>query len=470
MNCPSCQTANKAGARGCRRCRKALPKLAPGDVVADRFEIQSLLGTGGMGVVFKARDRTLDEIVALKTLREDLDGVDDVALRFRSEIRLARKVSSRHVCRIHEYGIDGARHYISMECVDGVTLKDLSQETGGLPVDVAFDIVDQILAGLTAIHDCGIMHRDVKPSNLMRTRAGVVKLMDFGIAKQIGGATLTAAGQAIGTPEYMSPEQVTGRKSDLRTDVYTTGIVIFELLTGLSAFRGETPLDTAHKQVTQMPNFQAPGIPPALVPVLRQALAKDREARFASARELRDALRRVRRELDVSSAPSSRVVAPKKDPVPPPEPARPLKRPRVSTAESQAMMPPPVTAVIRALRGPDPVAKRRAILTLAELGPTSQAAVKALAEALKDPEGRLRFMAAAALGRIGPAAEGAVPALLRALNDEAAGNAAAESLVQIGKAAVPALLEVMRSGHTRLSAHAASTLTRIGARLPKRRD
>jgi HEAT repeat protein len=116
------------------------------------------------------------------------------------------------------------------------------------------------------------------------------------------------------------------------------------------------------------------------------------------------------------------------------------------------------------------VAKRRAILTLAELGPNSQAAVKALAEALKDPEGRVRFMAAAALERIGPGAEVAVPALLRALNDEAAGNAAAESLVQIGKAAVPALLEVMRSGHTRLSAHAASTLTRIGAGLPKRRD
>ena len=133
MNCPSCQEENRSGARACRRCHNALPKLVPGDVVAERFEIVDLLGTGGMGVVFRATDRILDEVVALKTLREDLDGPNDMARRFRGEIRLARKVSSRHVCRIHEYGIDGDLQYISMECVDGVTLKDLVHESGGLP-------------------------------------------------------------------------------------------------------------------------------------------------------------------------------------------------------------------------------------------------------------------------------------------------------------------------------------------------
>ena len=352
-----------------------------------------------------------------------------------------------------------------MECVDGVTLKDLIHETGGLPTDVALDIADQIVAGLTAIHDSGIMHRDLKPSNLMRTRAGVVKLMDFGIAKQIGGVTLTTAGQAVGTPEYMSPEQVTGRKLDLRTDVYTTGIVLFELLTGVSAFRGETPLETAHKQVTQTPSFETPGIPASLVPVLRQALSKDPGARHASARELGEALGRARRELDLPSVrpaaarPAAPVVKTHQAAAELPTGRRP------STAESQAMMPPPVTAVLEMLRGPDPVAKRRAVLTLAELGPRSQAAVRALAGALEDPEGRVRLMAAAALGRIGLSAEVAVPALLRALGDEAAGNAAAESLVKIGKPAVPALLEVMKSDHHALSSHAAYTLTRIGARL-----
>jgi hypothetical protein len=450
MLCPSCQAENRPGARGCRRCNKALPTLVPGDVVGGRFEILSLLGTGGMGVVFKANDRTLDEVVALKTLRGDLDAVDEMESRFRSEIRLARKVSSHHVCRVHEYGVDRGLHYISMEYVDGVTLKDLLHETGGLPADVALDIAAQILAGLAAIHDAGIMHRDMKPTNLMRTPAGLIKLMDFGIAKELGGITLTAAGQAVGTPEYMSPEQVTGRKLDLRTDVYTTGIVVFELLTGISPFRGKTHLDTAQKQVSQQPDLQTPGIPPALAPILGHALAKSRDARFGSARELAEALAGVRRGLGPTPVPS---------PVPPGRP---------TTAQSQAMTQPPVASAITALRGEDPMTRRRAVLALADLGPRSTAAVRALADALQDPDGRVRLMAAAALGRIGPAAEPAIPALLRALDDESAGDEAAESLVKIGKAAVPALLDVMRSGQESIRWHAATTLTRIGARLGPR--
>jgi Protein kinase domain/HEAT repeats len=471
MNCPSCQAEYRFGAKGCRRCHRALPTLVPGDVVAGRFEILSLLGTGGMGVVFKVTDRTLDEVVALKTLRMDPAGVGEMATRFRSETRLARKVSSRHVCRIHEYGIDGELHYFSMEYVDGVTIKDLLQVSGGLPTDAALDIADQVLAGLTAIHDAGIMHRDVKPSNLMRTRAGLVKLMDFGIAKQVGGVTLTAAGQAVGTPEYMSPEQVMGHKLDLRTDVYTAGVVIFELLTGVSPFRGATTLETAHKLVTQPPDFELPGIPSTLVPVLRRALSKDKNQRFASARELSQVLALVRPQIALPSVRtaeggSSRTTAagpgaPLPLPAAAPAPAR-----RVSTAESQAMMPPPVAAVLNLLRGPDPIARRQAVLSLAELGPRSQTAVRALADALRDPDGRVRFMAAAALGRIGPAAEAAAPALLRALDDESAGNEAAQSLFRIGTAAVPALLEVMRSGQGALYSHAAQTLTRIGAGVP----
>jgi len=483
VTCPSCRAENRPGARGCRRCHKALPTLSPGDVVAGRFEILSLLGTGGMGVVFRARDRTLDDVVALKTLRTDLDAPEEMANRFRSEIRLARKVSSRHVCRIHEYGVDGDIHHISMEYVEGVSLKDLLHLCGGLPTDVALDIAAQIVAGLTAIHDVGIMHRDVKPSNLMRTRAGLVKLMDFGIAKQLGGVTLTAAGHAVGTPEYMSPEQVTGRKLDLRTDIYTTGIAMFELLTGISPFRAESPIDSAHKQVTEVPDFLTDGIPLPLVPVLGRALAKDREARYASARELGEALASVRQELGLTAAaraadaaarlveadpapPAS--VAPAAPPAAPVPPAAPPAAPvppagHRSTAESQALTPPPVTAVIAVLHEDDAVARRRAVLTLAELGTRSAEAVRALADALHDRDDRVRRMAAAALGRIGPAAESAVPALLLALDDEAAGNEAAESLVRIGRAAVPALLDAMRSGQESLRLHAATTLTRIGA-------
>jgi serine/threonine protein kinase len=465
--CPSCRAENRPAARGCRRCRKALPTLVPGDVVDQRFEVLGLLGTGGMGVVFKATDRTLDETVALKTLRTDLDESAKMASRFRSEIRLARKVSSPHVCRIYEYGEDGELRYISMEYVDGVTLRDLLHESGGLPVDVALDIVAQIVAGLAAIHDIGIMHRDVKPSNLMRTRAGVVKLMDFGIAKEIDGVTLTAAGQAVGTPEYMSPEQITGRKLDLRTDIYTTGIVLFELLTGVSPFRAEGLIETAHKQVKEDPDLRTPGIPLALAPILSRALAKDRDARFGSVRELGRALAAARRALVSSPA-----AAPVPEPAPERAPVRPevaaaapapATRPRPTTAESQAVAPPEVGDLVATLRGPDPMERRRAVLALGEAGSRSSAAVQALAEALADADPRVRFMAAAALGRIGPAAEAAVPDLLAALDDGAAGNEAAESLVRIGKAAVPALLEMMKTGDEKVRAQAATTLTRIGA-------
>ncbi|HXK08786.1 MAG TPA: protein kinase [Vicinamibacteria bacterium] len=459
MTCPSCQAENRRGAWGCRRCKKALPTLVAGDLVGQRFEILDLLGTGGMGVVFRARDRTLEEIVALKTLRADLDAAEDLSVRFRTEIRLARMVSSRHVCRIHEYGKDDTLHYVSMEYVDGVTVKELLQETGGLPADVALDIAAQVLVGLTAIHDAGIMHRDVKPSNLMRTREGLVKLMDFGIAKMVGGVTLTAAGQAVGTPEYMSPEQVTGRDLDLRTDVYTVGIVVYELLTGASPFRADTPIATAHRQVTEMPDLQAPGIPAALEPLLDRALAKDREARFPSARELGVALAEVRAEIEADLPRSAAATAASRSGAA--RAATPGRR--LPTAQSQAMTSPQITGVIATLRGGDAVAKRRAVLALADAGARSPEGVRALADALGDSDRRVRFMAAAALGRIGPAAAPAIPALLLALDDEAAGNEAAESLVRIGRAAVPALLAAMKSGQDAVRSHAATTLARIGA-------
>jgi HEAT repeat protein len=205
-----------------------------------------------------------------------------------------------------------------------------------------------------------------------------------------------------------------------------------------------------------MPNLRTPGIPPALVPVLGRALAKNRDVRYGSARELGEALARVREEL-------GRGVAS----FPPPRPAAPRDRRRPSTARSQAMAQPEVALEIAALRGLDAVERRRAVLALSELGPRASEAVAALAHALQDPDRRVRFLAAAALGRLGPAAEPAVPALIYALEDEAAGNEAAETLVKLGKPAVPTLLEVMRSGQDALRSRAATTLTRIGAGLPR---
>ena len=272
MICPNCQTQNGPAAKGCRRRLRAIPPLATGDVVAGRFEILELLGTGGMGVVFKAADRTLDETVALKTLRQDLGKSIELSKRFKSEIRLARRVASPHICRIHECGIDDGLHYISMAWVDGVTVKELLEQRGGLPLVEAFQIADAIVAGLTAIHQAGIIHRDVKPAHLMRTPEGRIKLMDFGIAKELGAGKLTAVGQAVGTPQYMSPEHVMGLDLDPRTDVYTAGLVMFELLTGTAVFNGKTLIEIAGKQVQETPDLAIPGIPDSLVSVLQRPL------------------------------------------------------------------------------------------------------------------------------------------------------------------------------------------------------
>jgi len=250
-----------------------------------------------MGVVYRALDRVLDEVVALKVLRADLLEGDEMARRFRSEIKLARRVGHRNVCRVFEYGEDGPVRYIAMELIDGVNLRHLITHAGGMPSSEAFETVLQAVAGLEAIHELGIVHRDLKSANIMRDRRGVVKLMDFGIARQRGGegTDLTGTGGVVGTPEYMSPEQATGVKVDARSDIYSMGIIIYEVFAGLVPFRGETPVATILKHI-QEPLVLDPssGLPEALCPVLDRCLAKTPESRYPSTAVLRQALEAAR--------------------------------------------------------------------------------------------------------------------------------------------------------------------------------
>ena len=302
MICPSCKSANEDTAEACFTCGRALSALTQGSVIADRYEILSPLGKGGMGMVYKAHDRMLDEAVAIKVLRAEFANTPDMAKRFRHEIKLARKVSHRNVCRIHEYGEDQGIRYISMEYVEGTDLKQAARDRGGwLGADEGFDVTIQSGDGLQAIHDVGIVHRDLKTTNIMRDARGLVRLMDFGIAKIEGadrstGAGLTTTGQIMGTPEYMSPEQCLGDKIDHRSDIYALGIVIYELFTGAVPFRGDTPVATLFKHIQDPVPFEGPWaarIPMAVVPVLRKALAKNRADRFASAQAMADALRQA---------------------------------------------------------------------------------------------------------------------------------------------------------------------------------
>jgi eukaryotic-like serine/threonine-protein kinase len=308
MTCPSCGKSNPEGLPACAACGAPLVApttvfvtlgLRPGDLFHGRFEILAPLGQGGMGVVYKARDRSLDEAVAIKVLRPDFARDPLMAQRFKSEIRLARRVRHRNVCGIHDFGETEGLLYISMEFVEGVDLKRVVREQGALPLDRACDVILQVAAGLQAVHDAGIIHRDLKTPNIMLEPNGVARLMDFGIAKREdseGGMTVT--GQVVGTPEYMSPEQAQGQRIDARTDVYSLGIVAYEVLTGRVPFRGDTPISTILKHIHDPPPLDGPPadrLPASLRNVLRRALAKSPQERHPTAHALAEAIRGAHR-------------------------------------------------------------------------------------------------------------------------------------------------------------------------------
>ena len=307
MNCSSCQAENAPDAHACARCGTVLPTtptqfivtvdLRPGVVFDSRYEILGPLGQGGMGMVYKARDRSLDEVVAIKVLRPDFAQDPRMADRFKSEIRLARRVRHRNVCAIHDYGEDQGLFYISMEYLEGVDLKHQLRERGALPAADAYEVAIQIAEGLQAVHEAGIIHRDLKTPNIMRDAGGVARLMDFGIAKREGDGTRTATGHIVGTPEYMSPEQAQGHRVDFRSDIYALGIVVYEIFTGRVPFRGETPISTILKHLHDPPPLDPPeaeSIPAAVRSVLRRCLEKDPADRFPSARDVAEALRGAR--------------------------------------------------------------------------------------------------------------------------------------------------------------------------------
>jgi serine/threonine protein kinase len=323
MICPSCKALNEDAAEACFTCGRALTALTQGSVIDGRYEILSPLGKGGMGMVYKAHDRELEETVAIKVLRAEFANTGEMAKRFRHEVKQARKVSHRNVCRIHDYGEDGGVRFISMEYVEGTDIKQLARDKGGfLETEEAYDVAIQSADGLQAIHDVGIIHRDLKTSNIMKDLQGRVRLMDFGIAKieggdrSTGGGGLTTAGQIMGTPEYMSPEQCLGDKIDHRSDIYALGIAVYEIFTGTVPFRGDTPVAKLFKHIQDPVPFEGPvaaRIPLAAVAVLRKALAKNRTDRFGTAAEMALALRQAQQQtrsgVPADAAPTGSVPA-----------------------------------------------------------------------------------------------------------------------------------------------------------------
>ena len=483
MHCRTCRTDNELAAAICRSCGRSLNALARGEILAGRFEILAVIGSGGMGIVYQAHDRSLEEDVALKVLRPEFASTRETARRFQSEIKLARKVSDRHVCRIYEYGEDAGLRYICMELIGGVNLKQLVQDQGPLPHEDAYEASIQIADGLCAIHEAGVIHRDLKTPNIMRDARGIVRLMDFGIAREMESAGLTVAGQVMGTPEYMSPEQAQGQKLDFRTDIYSLGIVVFELFTGQVPFRGDNPMATVFKQIEDAPPLLG-RVPDGLVPVLAKALAKDRTQRFSSARGVAAALRLAREQIlraaDIAPrSPKTTTVAffgaplgsvelkVQEIPPAPPTPANGTDRAAApghepATPASMAMAAVRLEPLLEDLRSPDDSVRWRAVLALGAIGSGNRPALMALLEAIGDDDEGVRRAAVSALGRLGSSAREAVPALVSTLKDDSLREIAAESLVRIGLPAVPALLEAMQRGTSVVRWQAAEALTRIG--------
>ncbi|HVK01173.1 MAG TPA: protein kinase [Gemmatimonadales bacterium] len=276
--------------------------LAVGERFAGRYDILELLGSGGMGVVYRAYDREVGEAVAIKALRPDLGEIDATLLeRFKQELRLARRITHRNVVRTYDLGEVDGLYYITMELVRGTTVAMLIREAGRLDVPATLTIGKQVCRALEVAHDEGVIHRDVKPQNLLVDHAGFLKVMDFGIARLAEhhsepGRGLTAAGVVVGTPQYMAPEQLFGEPVDGRADLYATGAVLFECVTGRPVFEAPSLVALLARHLDDAPPDPRrlnTDVPESLAAVILRALARKPQDRWPTASHFLHALEQV---------------------------------------------------------------------------------------------------------------------------------------------------------------------------------
>ena len=314
--CPKCQTNNPNESKFCMECATPLPEaiegvptqtletpteqLTTGSTFADRYQIIEELGKGGMGRVYKVLDKETNEKIALKLIKPEIATDKSTIARFKNELTTARKIRHKNICGMHYLGEDKGRPYITMEYVSGQDLKGLIRQTGQLTVGKAISIAKQICEGLAEAHRMGVVHRDLKPNNIMIDRGGNARIMDFGIARAVKSKSITGSGIVIGTPQYMSPEQVEGKDVDQRSDIYSLGIILYEMLTDRVPFEGETPLNVGVKQKTENPkdpkDFNE-RIPDDLSRLILKCLEKERENRYQSGEEVKSNLENLEQGL-----------------------------------------------------------------------------------------------------------------------------------------------------------------------------
>ncbi len=314
MKCAQCHKDNPDSTKFCGECGSQLipansgqsshtrtletpeNELTRGALFAGRYEIIEELGEGGMGRVYRVADKKVREEVALKIVRPEISSDRETIDRFRNELKTARKIRHKNVTGMYDLGDDNGTYYITMEYVPGENLKSLIKRVGQIPVRKALSTAKQICAGLAEAHRLGIIHRDLKPSNIMIDRAGNVRIMDFGIARTLRGEGTTGAGVIVGTPDYMSPEQVEGKGVDQTSDIYSLGVVFFEMLTGKVPFTGDTALSIALKHKNEPPPDPRevnPQVPRDFSRIVLRCLEKDKSDRFRDVEDLLASLNQV---------------------------------------------------------------------------------------------------------------------------------------------------------------------------------
>jgi serine/threonine protein kinase/Tfp pilus assembly protein PilF len=331
MKCPKCQSENPDDTLFCGKCgtkfeteekeaasltktiETPTEELTRGSVIADRYEVIEELGKGGMGKVFRVEDKKIKEEVALKLIKPEIAADKKTIERFSNELKFARKIAHRNVCKMYDLGEEEGTYYITMEYVPGEDLKSFIRRSRQLNVGTAISLAKQVGEGLSEAHRLGVVHRDLKPQNVMIDKEGNARIMDFGVARSMEGKGITGAGVMIGTPEYMSPEQVEGKETDQRSDIYSLGIILYEMLTGRVPFEGDTAFAIGVMQKSETPKnpkeFNSQ-IPDDLSRMILRCLEKNKEKRYQSSGEVRSELSSIEQGI-----PTTERMIPKKEPI-----------------------------------------------------------------------------------------------------------------------------------------------------------
>jgi len=316
IKCPKCQLDNPETATFCADCGTRLTSLMDisitktietpveeyprGTLFAGRYEIIEELGKGAMGAVYRVEDKKIGQEIALKLINPEVASDKKTIERFRNELKTTRMISHRNVCRMFDLSDAEGTHFITMEYIPGEDLKSFIRRVGQLPSGKAISIAKQVSEGLAEAHRLGVVHRDLKSSNIMIDKEGNARIMDFGIARSHRAKGLTGEGIIIGTPEYMSPEQAEAKEVDHRSDIYCLGVILYEMVTGKLPFEGDTPLSIAMKhkgEIPKSPKEMNPQVSEDLNVLILKCLEKEKESRFQSAEELYVELNNMEKEL-----------------------------------------------------------------------------------------------------------------------------------------------------------------------------